>query len=295
VVLDAHRPPVQDRVVLAHVAGRVDAGRRGLERRRAPHATALTELEAGLAGEHDVGRRADRDQRRAARDLQARRADQALDAVRAREALDLLAGVDLDAVLAQHLADHRGDLRAERQRQRALLGEDERRADAHRRQRRGDLARDERAADDADPAGALGVGAQRVGVAQGAQEVDAVEVAALERQAPHVRPGRDQRVAVGDRPLRRQPRLVGRGVELHDARAREDLDVAGHLDQRVLLRRAAQEVVLGDRGALVRRVELAPDEEHRSAEALGAQLAGRRGARDAAADEQDVDRSVGHG
>jgi hypothetical protein len=117
------------------------------------------------------------------------------------------------------------DLRAERQRQRGLLGEHERRGDAHRGQRSGHLARDERPADDPHTVHAVHVDAQRVGVAQRAQVVDALEVGPVDRQAAHVGPGRHEGVPVGDGLLGRQRRLARGGVELHDRGPGQHLDV----------------------------------------------------------------------
>ena len=75
---------------------------------------------------------------------------------------------------------------------------------------------------------ALDAAAQRVGVAQRAQVEDPGELGARQRQPPHVRPGREDRLVVGDRLLRRERRSLARlGVELQDARPGEDLDVVG--------------------------------------------------------------------
>ena len=92
------------------------------------------------------------------------------------------------------------------------------------RQRRGDLAADVRPADADDVLGAVELGADRVGVAEGAQVVDAVELGAVHLQPADHRAGRDERVLVADGLLRRERRLARRGVELHHARARQQLD-----------------------------------------------------------------------
>ena len=75
------------------------------------------------------------------------------------------------------------------------------------------------------PLGALGVGAHGVRVAEGAQVVDAVEVGrALHPQAVHVRARGDQGGAELHLLLRREARHARLRVELHHARADEQLD-----------------------------------------------------------------------
>ena len=89
-------------------------------------------------------------------------------------------------------------------------------------------------------------------------------------------------------------------VEAHDARAREQLDVllAPPLvgaEQRLLAGLLAAEVALGAVRAVVRRVELAPDEQDLALGAFLAQPARAVGRGKAAADEQVVDLAGGHG
>ena len=96
---------------------------------------------------------------------------------------------------------------------------------AERGQRRRDLGGDVGAADEHHVLGVLGVRADRVGVVERAQVVDAVEVGAVEAQAADVRAGGEQQLAVADHVLVGERDRVRLGVELHRARARQQLDV----------------------------------------------------------------------
>ena len=170
---------------------------------------------------------------------------------------------------------------------------------AERRERRRDLAGDVGPADQHDVLGLLGVGADRVRVAQRAQVVDAVELAALEPQAAHVRPCREQRHVVADDLLGRQRGGAGVRVEPHHARARGELDPLVRIPGAVVEQaggavHGAGEVALRGRRALVGRVGLAADEQHVAAEAPAPQRLRAGGGRDTAADDQRADPAVSH-
>ena len=68
----------------------------------AQHAAELAEGQAGLAGEHDVGDRADAADDGLGGELAPAGGDDALHALVALEAHDLVAADDLDAVLLEH-------------------------------------------------------------------------------------------------------------------------------------------------------------------------------------------------
>src|SRR5436305_4470694 len=123
--------------------------------------------------------------------------------------------------------------------------------------------------------GVLRLGANRIGVPEGPQVVDTVELAAVNPQPPHVRPGGQQRLAEPDLVARLQLRDALVGVEARYRRPRHQLDVLLappliRTEQDVLARLLAPEVLLRQLGAVVRRIRLAADEEDR---AVGAGLA----------------------
>ena len=149
------------------------------------------------------------------------------------------------------------------------------------RERRGDLAADVGPADADDVLGLVELAADRVGVAVRADVVDAVELGAVDLQAPHHRAGRHERVLVADRLLRRERRLARLRVELHDARARQQLDrravePAGLGVVRGLASLLAPQVLLRQRRAVVRRVELAAREQHAALESGARRARARR-------------------
>ena len=171
------------------------------------------------------------------------------------------------------------DLVAEGPRQRNVLHHHDRAARPLHRQRRRDLAADVAAADQHDVVGALGGLADRVRVAERAQVVDALELGALGAQDVDVRARRDQ--GLGERDLVAALQL-GRpraGVERHHVLSAHELDVVllvplGRMHVGVLALRLAAQVLLRQRRALVRRLGLAPDEQHVPVGAALAQLGG---------------------
>ena len=89
------------------------------------------------------------------------------------------------------------------------------------------------------------------------------------------------------------------GIELHHARADQQLDVLlgpplVRTEEHVLSRLGALEIALGQRRAIVGRVRLASDQEHRSVRALLAQPASAVRPGEAAPDEQVLDPAAGH-
>ncbi len=164
---------------------------------------------------------------------------------------------------------------------------------AEHRQRGGDLAADVGAADQHDLLCIGDTSADRVGVAERAQVVDLLEVAALDVQAPHVGAGREQRLAELDLFLGRELRDTRRGVERGDAGARQQLDLllgppgVGPEEGLAALLDTAQ-VALGAVRPVVWRVGLAADEQHRAVGALLAQPARAVRAREPSSDQQVV-------
>ena len=178
--------------------------------------------------------------------------------VGALEALELVAAVDLDAVLLEPLLEVAPGL-ARRSRARASTSSCMTIAQRlpQQRQRGRDLAADVGAADQHDVLGVLGVGADRVGVAERAQVVDALQLGSPSTlQPPHVRAGGEQRLVEARRSsLLDSVASVRRGVELHHARARAAARCrcsshhSSGRKQRVLARLLALQVALRARRA----------------------------------------------
>ena len=114
-MLDAQAAVVDDAVVLAHVARGEDPLDRGLQAPVAGDAAAVSELEADLAGEHDVRRHADADDDEVGVDPAPVLADHGrdrsvvlalpreLDDVRTRDDLDAVARQQDDAISSQDI------------------------------------------------------------------------------------------------------------------------------------------------------------------------------------------------
>ena len=109
---------------------------------------------------------------------------------------------------------------AEGPRERHVLHRHDRALGPSRGQRGGDLGADVAAADQDDVLGRLGVGADRVGVAEGAQVVDALVLGALDAEDVDHRPGGDQRLAEADLLPALQLRRPRLGVERHHVACR---------------------------------------------------------------------------
>ena len=180
-VLDAQRATEDRAVPLADVAGRVDARHRALQAGRAAHATGLPELEPGLAGERHVGRHPRADHDEVAVQLEAARGHDLAHALAiALEALQLLFAVQRDPVPLQHALEEAADLGAEGALEGHLLLHHDRALETMGGGQRGrHLAADVAAADQHRALGLGGVGADRVGVAERAQVVDPLELAAV--------------------------------------------------------------------------------------------------------------------
>ena len=298
-VLDPRRALVQPGVPLAHVAGGEHARRRRLQVRGAGDAARLAELQPGGAREQHVGHRARAHDDHVGRELAARRGHHALDALAALEPLEPVAGDELDAVRAQHVGEERARGRAERRRERRVLEHHERAVLPAGGERRRDLAGDVGAADQHDALRLVGVGADRVGRPERAQVVDAGELGAVDPQPADVRAGGEQGDAELDDLLGGERRGARRGVELHHARARRELDPVaavpvGVVEQAGVAVLLAGEVLLRARRPLVRRIGLAADQQDALAEpALVQRLRARRRSRPAA-DDQRADVPVSH-
>ena len=202
-------------------------------------------------------------------------------------------------LLCSRSAKNRPAVGAEAGLQRRGLHHHHRAALAEGGQRRRHLAGDVGAADEHDVLGLGRVGPDRVGVAERAQVVQAGELAALHPQPPDVRARGHQRDAVLHDLLGGERRRAGGRVELHHARAGRQLDraprVPGLVVQEALRAlHAARQIALGGRRALVRRVGLAPDEQHLAGEVALAQRLGAGGGRAAPADDQRADGPVSH-
>ena len=203
-------------------------------------------------------------------------------------------------MLFQQLLEEAPGRGAEAAFERDLLLHHDRAALAHQRQRGGDLAADVGAADQHHLLGLRRIRADRVGVAERAQVVDALQLAPRHVQPPHVRPGREQRLAELELLLGRELRGARARVERGDARAGEQLDPLlppplPRTEERLAALLLAAQVALRAVRAVVRRVGLAAHHQHRPLGAFLAQPARAVGARQPAADQQVVDLAGCHG
>ena len=189
--------------------------------------------------------------------------DDALHAAVALEARQRVRRHAVDPVRVQHAGEEAARRLAEAGRQRRVLDHDERALLAHRGQRRRDLAGDVGAADQHDALGLLGVGPDRRGVAERAQVVDALEVAAVDAQPAHVRARGEQRLAEADLVLgreRRGARVRGRASSrscASAARCRARAYQSAGCSSASSGGRLAAQQVLRARRPLVRRLRLA--------------------------------------
>ena len=217
----------------------------------------------------------------------------------ALEPLQVVAAVDIDPVLLEYVLEEATDLRPELTLERHLLLHHHRAVVPARRKGRGNLAGDEAAADEHHALALPGIGQDGVGVRVRPQVVEAVQVPALGMQPPHVRAGREQRLVEADLVPVRQRRPALPGIQLHHARARQDLDLVlrpllGRLDVLLLAARLACQILLRQRGAVVRRVRLAAGHQDRPVGALLAERPRAVAARHPATDHEEVDVALGH-
>ena len=162
--------------------------------------------------------------------------------------------------------------------------------------RGGDLAADPARADDDEPSAGVEHGAQRVGVLDGAQDVDAVEIGAGDRRAAGLRAGGEQQRVVGHALAAGEHDRAGADVERLDRRLGAQLDRVLLVPGRVLLQvdrvavGLAAQVVLAQRRALVGALGLGAQQDDAAVESRVAQ--GLRGlaARHAGADDDECSR-----
>ena len=213
--------------------------------------------------------------------------------------VQIVAPVDLDPVLLEHALEEPADIPAELPLERHLLLHHESAALPPRRERRRHLARDEAPADQDHAIRVLRLRADRIRVAVRAQVVDALELAPLDLEPAHVGPGREQRLAEPHLLASRELRDPLPRVDLHDARASQELDVVllpplVRGDQPVLAPLLAREVLLRQRRTEIGRVGLAPDQQDRPLGPLLPQRPRAVPAGNAAADDQEVDGPIRH-
>src|SRR5215207_4093997 len=177
-VLDVDAAAMDDAVVGAAVAGGVDPRRRSLKLGVADDA-APADLDPRPLRQHRVGPHAGADDDRVALDREPALANDRLDPAVTLEGAQGLAAVEADAVGFQLLLEPATGVLAEGAGERHVLHRDDRALRPLRGQRGGDLAADVAAADQDDVLGTFSVGADRVGVAEGAQVVDALVLGAL--------------------------------------------------------------------------------------------------------------------
>ena len=183
--------------------------------------------------------------------------------------------------------------------QRALLLHHDRRLLPHHAHRRRDLAADVRPTDQHHVLRVSHPLPDRIRVAERPQIVDLLELAPIHVQPPHVRARRDQRLAELDLLLARQLRRARVEVEANHARARHQLDSLlppplRRAEQRLLAALLAAQIPLRAVRPVVRRILLAPHEQHRPLRALLAQPARAVRARQTPTDQQIVDLPGGH-
>src|SRR4029077_223963 len=158
----------------------------------------VVDLEAGPLGQHRVGPHTGADDDHVALDAEAALGHDRPDPAIALEGLQLLTAVELDAFRFDQLLEPAAGVVAEGPRQHHVLHPHDRAAGPLRGQRGGDLGADVAAADQNHVLGRLGLGPDRVGVAEGAQVVDALVLGALDAEDVDHRAGADQRLAEAD-------------------------------------------------------------------------------------------------
>ena len=165
---------------------------------------------------------------------------------------------------------------------------------------RGHLRPDEARAHDDEPAAAVQALAERIAVGQRPQIVDALELAARNGQAARLGAGREQQTVEREPFAGVERKLAVVGIDVDDALAEAQLDLvvgveARPVDEhRVPLRLAAQ-VLLGQRGLLVRALGLGADEHEAAVEAFLPQRVRRLGAGQAGIDDRERLSINGHG
>jgi hypothetical protein len=140
--------------------------------------------------------------------------------------------------------------------------------------------------------GAGGRGGERLGVAAGAQVVDALQVVSGQRQAARGSAGGQQQPVVGDALARGELDLALGDVDGADRGGGAELDVVGGVEPVLVHVEAvgvglAAQVVLGQGRALVGPFGFVAEQQQAAAEALGAQGLGRSGAGQAGAEDHN--------
>jgi hypothetical protein len=262
-------------------------------------AAPVAEGETAAAGEHGIGERAGADHHSIGVDRASRRRDDGrYAAVGALEALELIFAVDDNAVIGQALLEEPPGPLPERPAQDHRFEHHDRAGAAELGERGGDLGTDVRAPDQHHPL-ARGIRADRVGVAERAQVVDALELGARYVQPPHVRAGRDQGFAEADLlAVGELGRARGR-VKLHRRAPRQNLDLLlgvplRGLEQRVLARLGSAQVLLRARRPVVGQIGFAPDEQDLTVRPRLTQPARAIGGGETSADQQVIDIPISH-
>ena len=278
-------------------------GHRALQPGAALHAAGLPQLEPGRARQRHVRHHADADHDHVAVELQAALRHDLAARARPTPSKRSSSSPPCTSTPCSSSASwkKRPTSLAELALERDLLLHHDRALDAVRRgQRGGHLAADVAAADQHGALGALGVGADRVRVAERAQVVDALQVAAVDAHAgARSRRWRSAPCRTRPRPWstaspRRSP--VSSFITLVRVISSMSCSLPPLVgaEQRVLARLLALQVALRQRRPVVGRVELAADQQHRPVAALLAQPARAVGGGQAAADQQVVDLAAGH-
>ena len=272
-----------------------------LQPRRALHAALVADRKACRLRQGHVGTHADPDDHEVAVELEPALRHHLRDTLAvALEVVDLLAAVDAHPVLLERVLEVAPHLIAvERLEGHVLQHHDRALHTVGSGERRRHLAADVAAADHHGAPPLLRVCLDRLGGAERAQVVDAVQVAAVDAQPLHVRAGGQQRRVELDLLLGGERRHASVGVELHHARPREDLDLLlvpplVRAEQRVLARLLVLEIALRQRRPVVGPVRLAAHEQDRALAALLAEPASAVRGGQAAADDEMVDLARRH-
>jgi hypothetical protein len=170
------------------------------------------------------------------------------------------------AVEAAHLP-------ANRPLERQLFDVDDRDVGAHLPSRRRDLAADPARSDHHGSASCCEVGAQSIGIGEGAQVVNAVQLGAGDSQSPNVCPRRQQQCVVAEDFAGSEDDLGLLDVHRNGARRKSQLDVVVGVvglvvEEEPMSASLAAQPLFGQRHPVVGRHRLITDEQHAALESL---------------------------
>jgi putative membrane protein len=299
-MLDADRPPVVEGRDAGDVAGRPDVRAAGAQ--RAVHGdpaaeVAAAQADSGVDREADVRGRADRDEDGVGVDaLAVLGLDAGGLAVLAEDAGDLGAAAQVHAVVGVELGEDQAHLGAEDAFERLRAVPEDRDVAAELAGGGGDLHADPAVADDGGLLGGAEGGGEEVGLLDGAEQVHALEVRAGDGERARAGAGGEQELLVVDGGAVGEGEPPGGGVEAGGGLAGAQVGVLGvpvFVDgEHLRAVGVAAEVVLRERGPLVRAVGLAGDDGEIAVVAFAAECLRGSGGGEAAS--HDDERCMAH-